>query len=65
MPFFGTVSVGYLPSGKVLGLSKVARYAPLLESVHLIDHLVQVWSIALYKLHVHVLRATHALLYIA
>ncbi len=25
VPFFGTVSVGYLPSGKVLGLSKVAR----------------------------------------
>ncbi len=35
VPFFGTVSVGYLPSGKVLGLSKVARYALLLEAMHL------------------------------
>ncbi|XP_065920629.1 GTP cyclohydrolase 1-like [Dysidea avara] len=25
VPFYGTVSVGYLPTGKVLGLSKVAR----------------------------------------
>ena len=25
VPFYGTVAVGYLPSGKVLGLSKVAR----------------------------------------
>ena len=25
VPFFGQVSVGYLPQGKVLGLSKVAR----------------------------------------
>ena len=25
VPFYGRVSVGYLPSGKVLGLSKVAR----------------------------------------
>ena len=28
VPFYGRVSVGYLPSGKVLGLSKVARSAP-------------------------------------
>lgn len=28
VPFYGLVSVGYLPSGKVLGLSKVARSAP-------------------------------------
>ena len=27
VPFYGTVAVGYLPSGKVLGLSKVARLA--------------------------------------
>ena len=27
VPFYGRVSVGYLPSGKVLGLSKVARFA--------------------------------------
>lgn len=26
VPFYGRVSVGYLPSGKVLGLSKIARY---------------------------------------
>ncbi|XP_065896636.1 GTP cyclohydrolase 1-like [Dysidea avara] len=25
VPYFGTVSVGYLPKGKVLGLSKIAR----------------------------------------
>lgn len=25
VPFYGTVAVGYLPKGKVLGLSKVAR----------------------------------------
>ena len=25
VPFYGSVHVGYLPSGKVLGLSKVAR----------------------------------------
>ena len=29
VPFFGRVSVGYLPQGQVLGLSKVARYTPL------------------------------------
>lgn len=27
VPFCGRVAVGYLPSGKVLGLSKVARYS--------------------------------------
>ena len=27
VPFYGTVCVGYLPRGKVLGLSKVARLA--------------------------------------
>lgn len=32
MPFFGTVSVGYLPNKKILGLSKVAR----LEAIKLI-----------------------------
>ncbi len=37
VPFFGTVSVGYLPSGKVLGLSKVARYALLLEAMYLLS----------------------------
>ena len=25
VPFYGRVSVGYLPTGKVLGLSKIAR----------------------------------------
>jgi GTP cyclohydrolase I len=25
VPFFGTVTVGYLPQGKILGLSKIAR----------------------------------------
>jgi GTP cyclohydrolase I len=25
VPFFGSVSVGYLPQGKILGLSKIAR----------------------------------------
>ena len=28
VPFTGHVSVGYLPNGKVLGLSKIARYRP-------------------------------------
>jgi len=33
VPFYGCVSVGYLPSGKVLGLSKVARLASCLVHI--------------------------------
>ena len=33
VPFTGHVSVGYLPNGKVLGLSKIARYADLVTDL--------------------------------
>lgn len=29
VPFMGSVSVGYLPNKKILGLSKVARYVKI------------------------------------
>ena len=37
VPFFGRVSVGYLPQGQVLGLSKVARSATTSMSVWTFD----------------------------
>ncbi len=32
VPFIGKVSIGYLPNGKVLGLSKLARFVRLTKS---------------------------------